>query len=52
MDVINSSDEELIEKLRIDNNERFVSLAKMHLSFELDLNMDEYENFNKFVFSF
>ncbi|XP_055390348.1 uncharacterized protein LOC129619229 [Condylostylus longicornis] len=37
------SDKDVTEKLRIENYEQYKQLVRMHLSFELDLNTDEFD---------
>lgn len=41
MDLLTCDNLMLAEKLRNDDPEQFYTLVKMHLSFVLDLNMDE-----------
>lgn len=41
MDNTKSSDEEIAEKLRLENPAQFNTLVRMHLSFQLDLHTDE-----------
>lgn len=37
----NISDMEIVKRMRRNNYEKFKTLVRMHLSFELDLNTDE-----------
>lgn len=47
MSVLNLSDEDLAEKFRHEFSEQFNILVRMHLSFVLDLNTEENENFSE-----
>lgn len=37
-----SVDMAVAERMKLENSEKFISLVRMHLSFELELNTDEY----------
>lgn len=46
MSICNMEDDILVEKLRKENYDQFTTLVRMHLSFVLDLNTDEWVKIN------
>lgn len=44
-------DIKLIERLRQENLEQFFTLVRMHLSFVVDINTDEYDTFYLIFFN-
>lgn len=45
---MSSSDMNIIEKLRHENLEQFFTLVRMHLSFVVDINTDEWVEIEKY----